>query len=56
MTEKTELTRDEALAELLMEVRGIHKRLNSIASWVAFGGVVLLIALALAACNVLVGL
>ena len=56
MTEKTVLTVAEALAEQLMELRGIHKRLKSIASWVAFGGVVLLIVLALGACSVLVGL
>ena len=57
MTENTELTRDEALAELLTEVRGIHARLKSIATWVAFGGVVLLLALILGACGwMLVGL
>ena len=57
MTENTELTRDEALAELLTEVRGIHERLKSISTWVAFGGVVLLLALILGACSwMLVGL
>ena len=57
MTENTELTRDEVLAELLTEVRGIHERLKSIATWVAFGGVVLLLALILGACGwMLVGL
>ena len=53
MTEKTELTRDEAIVELLTEARGIHERLNSISTWVAFGGVVLLLALILGACSVL---
>ena len=57
MTENTELTRDEAIAELLTEVRGIHERLRSISTWVAFGGVVLLLALILGACGwMLVGL
>ena len=57
MTENTELTRDEAIAELLTELRGIHERLRSISTWVAFGGVVLLLALILGACGwMLVGL
>ena len=57
MTENTELTRDEVLALQLTELRGIHERLKSISTWVAFGGVVLLLALILGACSwMLVGL
>jgi len=53
MTENTELTVAEVLALQLTELRGIHERLNSIATWVAFGGVVLLLALILGACSVM---
>ena len=53
MTEKTALTVAEVLALQLTELRGIHERLNSISTWVAFGGVVLLLALILGACSVM---
>ena len=57
MTENTELTVAEVLALQLTELRGIHERLRSISTWVAFGGVVLLLALILGACGwMLVGL
>jgi len=56
MTEKTDFTPEEALAALLTEVRQCRHKLGEIASWVAFGGVVLFLALALTMCNALMGM
>jgi len=49
-------TPEQALADLVMEVRAIHKDIRAIRQWVAFGGLVLLISVVLAACNALMGL
>ena len=43
-------------AAMLEELEIIHRRLDAIRSWVAFGGVVLLLAIALAACNAFLSL
>ena len=56
LTDKTELTPNEALAALLSEVRAIHKRLSVIQSWVAFAGIVLLIEIVFSACRAVLGL
>ena len=45
------LTRDEVLGELLQEVQGVHNMLQSILSWVVFGGIVLLVSIAVSACG-----
>jgi len=42
--------------EILTEVQQCRHKLGEIASWVAFGGVVLFIAVALTMCNALMGL
>ena len=55
-TDQRDLTPNEAMAEALMELRGIHQRLSAIQSWVAFLGIALLIAIVLAACNAIMGL
>ena len=51
MTEKTEFTPEEALAELLTEVRRCRHKLGAIAGWVAFMGLVLLLSIGLSMCN-----
>jgi len=47
------LTPEQAQAQTLTELKAIHKTLDAIRGWVVFGGIVLLIAIALAACNAL---
>ena len=47
------ITPEQAQAESLTELKAIRKTLDAIRGWVVFGGIVLLIAIALAACNAL---
>ena len=56
MTEKTEFTPEEALAELLTEVRRCRHKLGAIAGWVAFMGLVLLLSIGLSMCSAVMGM
>ena len=56
MTEKTEFTPEEALAELLAEVRKCRHKLGAIAGWVAFMGLVLLLSIGLSMCSAVMGM
>jgi len=50
------LTPDEALAELLAELRRCRHKLGAIAGWVAFMGLVLLLSIGLSMCSAVMGM
>ena len=56
VTDETELTPNEALIALLVEVRRISNRVQTIEKWVAFAGIVLLIEIVFSACRAVLGL
>lgn len=47
---------DKRDKKFLAELRGIHETLQTIRSWIVFGGIVLLLAIGLAACNAIMRL
>lgn len=54
--EEIQLTPEQAQAETLMELRHIHRLLDTIRGWIAFFGTLVVIAIAAAACHAWIGI
>jgi hypothetical protein len=54
--EEIQLTPEQAQAEMLMELRHVHRLLDTIRGWIAFFGTLIILAIVLAACHAWIGI